>query len=334
MVLVIVCVTMSCARALGNFTDSERFGREVVSACLFEKLREPTIPSPLGVSTHDVKALCSSQSGPRKLYALGSINSSRTNQNLDAFHAFVVDAIERRNFNILTKMHDQFFAWHKGVITARGTLADRIKERHKFIYKGVATNKHLMVTTNSFGRTFTKIFEYQTAIYEGGVIKNPTLVHFTADRNPWPRQFAGKLIGRFSEFEGFECCVSRLLGFIRSPPSLQGARLRMLCGFFSPMRCTPRGEESAAPNNQANQAKPEGGRRPPCGFSSGVCGLPLGAKIALTVISAGIATAIWSWGYWKFLDGRSNAIKLSIAALVGLIALGLIPALLSWGSTY
>jgi len=56
----------------------------------------------------------------------------------------------------------------------------------------------------------------------------------------------------------------------------------------------------------------------------------LGAKIAFTIILAGLATAIWSRSYWLFLDGRSNSLKLAGGIVFGLGLLALSFLSVAW----
>lgn len=109
----------------------------------------------------------------------------------------------------------------------------------------------------------------------------------------------------------------------RTGPSVIG-------GLFGPMSGTPRGQQSAAPNGQSRYTGDQRPKRPICRISSGVCGLPLSAKIALTVILSGLATAIWSRSYWLFLDGKLTCRRMAGAFALGWCLLGFTFLAVAW----
>jgi hypothetical protein len=116
------------------------------------------------------------------------------------------------------------------------------------------------------------------------------------------------------------------------------SQVRASLSFFScalgPMS-GPSGEKKReATYHKASQSREEGDGRPPCSFASGICGLPLGAKIALTIVFSGLAAGIWSFTLWESFEGRRNTLQVVLAGAFscGLIALSLVAAL--WGSTY
>lgn len=101
-----------------------------------------------------------------------------------------------------------------------------------------------------------------------------------------------------------------------------GTSFSVFGGFLRPSGSEPRSNQSPHANADSDQARDKGPQPPTCRFSSGVCGLPLGAKIALMIILSGGATGVWSFGFWKFLDGRRNAIQLSLDSLLALAMIG------------
>ena len=136
----------------------------------------------------------------------------------------------------------------------------------------------------------------------------------------YPGQFASGVSIAFCDHQGTTAFVRRRFGEI-------GSSFRFFGSLFSPMGGAPGREQSSPTKRQPRNTKDEGPEGPICRVSSGVCGLPLGAKIALAVLMPGLATAIWIRSYWLFLDGRSNASKLVAAislggGLIGLAAFG------------
>lgn len=106
---------------------------------------------------------------------------------------------------------------------------------------------------------------------------------------------------------------------------------RRLGGIPGVDRSSNRGVERSSSNAQTDQSGNEGVKRPRCRISSGVCGLPLSAKIAATIFLSIGATAIWGLSLWKRLDGRSNSLQFIAAGLCAVGLLGLSVALWSWG---
>ena len=129
-------------------------------------------------------------------------------------------------------------------------------------------------------------------------------VNFEPGSSSSNKSFSRDCIG----FSGFFCCVN---GGGRASFGVIGGLLRPVGG-------APSSKQSAAANRQSKASGYKRPQCPVCRFSSGVCGFPLSAKIALTIVLAGLATAIWSRSYWLFLDGRSNPFQLSVWFLVGL----------------
>ncbi|WP_292928424.1 hypothetical protein [Novosphingobium sp. PASSN1] len=117
--------------------------------------------------------------------------------------------------------------------------------------------------------------------------------------------------------------LNRLGSQVASPFGLIRARFSMSGSLAGPVSRAPSSREGEAPYSQPNNASPKRPKSPQCRISSGICGLPLGAKIALTFILSGLATTIWSRSFWEFFDRRSNPLKLAGGVLLGwgLIAL-------------
>lgn len=118
----------------------------------------------------------------------------------------------------------------------------------------------------------------------------------------------------------FPSNVGRTLGFVR----------RMFCPMCSPSRK----KQSETTYTQPKDASPKSPHSPNCRITSGVCGFPLGAKIALTVIMSLGASSIFSFTMWEFFEGRRNAMQL---LLTGLLACGLCVVSyvgFFWGGTY
>ncbi|OYU16318.1 MAG: hypothetical protein CFE37_01155 [Alphaproteobacteria bacterium PA4] len=100
-----------------------------------------------------------------------------------------------------------------------------------------------------------------------------------------------------------------------------GASFRFDSSEFRPMSGAAGKVERKATDKKPNKPGKEGVFCPNGGFKSSVGCLPLSAQIATTVILSGLASGIWSIGFWQFFDGRRNACQLSA---IGLLACGLV----------
>jgi hypothetical protein len=109
---------------------------------------------------------------------------------------------------------------------------------------------------------------------------------------------------------------------------------RLVGSALSKPRSKSRSGQSGGTDEQPYQGGIESSGAPPCRFTSGVCGLPLGAKVALTIILTGVASGVWLWTLWGFFERRRNAIQLLSSGLIGCSLIGLSFYAATWGSTY
>lgn len=94
------------------------------------------------------------------------------------------------------------------------------------------------------------------------------------------------------------------------------------------------GNESSQPDEARHDTDHKSPERPVCRLSSGVCGLPLGAKIGSTIVLSILATCIWMWGWIGFLNRRFNLAQLIGWFIAGCVCTALIVPAVLWGSTH
>ena len=109
--------------------------------------------------------------------------------------------------------------------------------------------------------------------------------------------------------------------------------LRFKSSLFSPVRSPASENQGESGNKQTSYASPKHFSRPYCRLSSGICGFPLSAKIAFTLILSGLATGIFSFVLWESFEGRRNSFDLVLSALLGCGLFALSYVLFAWGST-
>ena len=121
----------------------------------------------------------------------------------------------------------------------------------------------------------------------------------------------------------------RCASYVVSIPHRLGSIASILHGLSGELDLPEKPKSSQSSDKRGNS-------RPPCSFASGVCGLPLSAKVALTVITALIAWPLYdrALDYFDGLGGRLRNRWRALAYLtlsLGVFA-GFFAAIL-WGST-
>lgn len=118
-------------------------------------------------------------------------------------------------------------------------------------------------------------------------------------------------------------------GSIRSPFCFIGSRHGMLGGLPGIPGRESCGAQSQPTYYGAKQGQPECPARPVGRILGGVCSLPLGAKIGITVILTALASGVWLRTFIRLLDGDRNILQCAGAGILGAGLVG-VSGLLFW----